>query len=312
MWTGACWQEERTRRAFRWAHELARQRANDGGGDKAIVQAGRAAFAAGVERIAQSDPTLAVTSEVWDADPWLLGTPSGTIDLRTGDIRTASHKKDFITKQTAVATSRHARLSAMGIRVPSSDATANDAGSDPVSASVVRIHASPATPEGEHALPVHLWAKAGTAKSSLPEHRGADHSTEYGKVAAMETFVASSSDKRPPDLAMLKGARMVSASETEDGRAMGRKRASNSSPAVIPISARFMKQDFFTFVPESLSWWSSATTSRRYATSTRQPGAELRFCPVPSTNLLRPDRQLEDEAPGRVAGNLAMDDRGVP
>ena len=59
---------------------------------RAIITAGKAAFAAGVERIAQSDRTFAVTAEIWDADPWLLGTPVGTVDLRTGALRAARQR----------------------------------------------------------------------------------------------------------------------------------------------------------------------------------------------------------------------------
>ena len=42
---------------------------------------------------------------------------------------------------------------------------------------------------------------------------------DYAATAAMDTFTASHSDKHPTDLAMLRGARIVTASETEAGRA---------------------------------------------------------------------------------------------
>ena len=38
--------------------------------------------------------------EYWDRDPWLLGTPGGTVDLRTGMLRPAS-PDDGITKVTS-------------------------------------------------------------------------------------------------------------------------------------------------------------------------------------------------------------------
>ena len=70
--------------------------------EKTVIIAGKAAFAAGVERLAQSDRTFAVTHDHWDRDHWLLGTPARTVDLRTGTMRPAS-RDDYITKQTAVA-----------------------------------------------------------------------------------------------------------------------------------------------------------------------------------------------------------------
>jgi putative DNA primase/helicase len=58
--------------------------------------------AAAVERFAQSDRAFAVTSENWDRDDWLLGTPGGVVDLRTGQLREAD-RSDYITKLTAAA-----------------------------------------------------------------------------------------------------------------------------------------------------------------------------------------------------------------
>jgi hypothetical protein len=64
----------------------------------------------------------------------------------------------------------------------------------------------------------------------------------------METFVASKTERHPTDLAMLRGARAVMAQETEQGQrwAESRIKALTGGDA---ISARFMRQDFFTFEP---------------------------------------------------------------
>jgi putative DNA primase/helicase len=72
---------------------------------------------------------------------------------------------------------------------------------------------------------------------------------EYGIVAAMDTFTASKDTKHPTDLAMLRGARMVTASETEEGRAWAEARIKQMTGGD-EISARFMPQDFFTFKPQ--------------------------------------------------------------
>ena len=69
-----------------------------------LARFARASVAAAVERFAQADRAFAVTSEQWDRDAWLLGTPGGTLDLRTGMLR-PSCQADYITKLTAVAPS---------------------------------------------------------------------------------------------------------------------------------------------------------------------------------------------------------------
>lgn len=48
-----------------------------------------------VQTFAQTDPRLAVTSEVWDRDPWLLAITNGVIDLKTGECRDGQ-AKDYI------------------------------------------------------------------------------------------------------------------------------------------------------------------------------------------------------------------------
>ena len=70
----------------------------------------------------------------------------------------------------------------------------------------------------------------------------------YATVAAMDTFVASNNDRHPTDLAMLNGARLVTASETEDGRARAEARIKQLTGGD-PITARFMRRDFFTYQP---------------------------------------------------------------
>jgi hypothetical protein len=55
--------------------------------------------------------------------------------------------------------------------------------------------------------------------------------------------------KHPTDLAMLRGVRLVTASETEEGRAWAEARIKQMTGGD-PISARFMRQDFFTYVPQ--------------------------------------------------------------
>lgn len=100
-WTGAAWRMNRDGLAFHWARELARRMAA-GENAKARYITSKTSFASGVERFARHDRGLTATAEVWNQDPWLLGTPNGTVDLRSGELK-ASRQADHITKLTAVA-----------------------------------------------------------------------------------------------------------------------------------------------------------------------------------------------------------------
>lgn len=100
FWTGNHWAKNETRLAFHWARQLVAA-LNRGTELKTRVATGKAAFAGAVERFAAADDELAVTAAVWDPDPWLLGTPAGMVDLRTGKLPPAE-RNDMGTKITSV------------------------------------------------------------------------------------------------------------------------------------------------------------------------------------------------------------------
>jgi putative DNA primase/helicase len=99
----------------------------------------------------------------------------------------------------------------------------------------------------EHAL-LFIYGGGGNGKSVF-QNTLAGILKDYATAAAMETFVASSSDKHPTDLAMLHGARLVTASETEEGRAWAESRIKQLTGGD-RIRARFMRQDFFEYTPQ--------------------------------------------------------------
>jgi putative DNA primase/helicase len=72
---------------------------------------------------------------------------------------------------------------------------------------------------------------------------------DYATVADMSTFLASSSEKHPTDLAKLRGARLVVAQETQKGRRWDETKI-KALTGGDKITARFMRQDFFDFVPK--------------------------------------------------------------
>ena len=106
MWTGTRWQLEKTCLASSLARDLARELAEKAS-PKVQLIASKAAFAGNVEKFARADRAFAVTSDTWDIAGYLLGTPAGTVDLRTGVLREAQ-PEDFITKLTAVAPAKTA------------------------------------------------------------------------------------------------------------------------------------------------------------------------------------------------------------
>ncbi len=113
FWTGTHWAiDDRlqhmtlTRKFLRQrAAELIEQAKDDGQSKRVEKQAdiirGKTTVAA-VADFARSNPASAASPDDFDGNRMLLGTPGGTVDLRTGEMR-AARRDDMITKQTAVA-----------------------------------------------------------------------------------------------------------------------------------------------------------------------------------------------------------------
>ena len=71
---------------------------------------------------------------------------------------------------------------------------------------------------------------------------------DYAAVADMGTFIASNAERHPTDLAKLRGARLVVAQETQKGRHWDETKI-KALTGGDKLTARFMRQDFFDFVP---------------------------------------------------------------
>ena len=72
---------------------------------------------------------------------------------------------------------------------------------------------------------------------------------DYCRNAPIETFTATQSERHPTDLAGLRGARLVTAVETEEGRRWAESKI-KALTGGDKISARFMRQDFFEYAPQ--------------------------------------------------------------
>jgi putative DNA primase/helicase len=72
---------------------------------------------------------------------------------------------------------------------------------------------------------------------------------DYAAVAPMETFIESHNERHPTELAFLRGVRLVIAQETERNQRWAESKI-KALTGGDPITARFMRQDFFTFQPQ--------------------------------------------------------------
>lgn len=239
-WAGTHWQRDDTRDTFDLCRRVAAEMAANADA-KDRKAAGRATFVAGVEKFCQCDPAFSTKAEGFDGNALLLGTPTGTVDLRTGVCRPAD-PDDRITKLTACGVAETADCPQF------LKFLWEITGGDP---DLIRFFQqwfgyclTGATTE--HAL-LFIHGPGGNGKSVLLNVI-AGILGDYAANAPMESLTASAGDKHPTDLAGLRGARLVTASETEGGRAWGEQRVKQMTGGD-RITARFMRQDFRTYTP---------------------------------------------------------------
>ncbi len=99
VWDGCRWRTEDTLAATDLIRSVCRHAALKAANPKVAAKLASASTVSGVERLARADRRHAATTEEWDADPWLLNTPGGVTDLRSGRKR-AHDRADRMTKIT--------------------------------------------------------------------------------------------------------------------------------------------------------------------------------------------------------------------
>jgi putative DNA primase/helicase len=97
---GTRWKFDDTRQTWTRARTVTRQVALTINKPKEAKAMASAKTRAAVS-LAAEDKRLAASVDQWDLDPWLLNTPGGVVDLRTGKLRDHD-AADYMTKMTAV------------------------------------------------------------------------------------------------------------------------------------------------------------------------------------------------------------------
>jgi len=281
---GALWRRDETNRAFEFVRQIARE-ISQGREVKELKEFRKTAFASGVEKFSESDLAFAVTADFWDRDPYLLGTPAGTVNLRTGVI-SPGDSSDGITKSAAVAPSDHTDCPVWGGFLR--EATGGDA-------AMVRFLQQWAGycltgDTREHAL-VFAHGPGGNGKSVfLNTITGI--MADYATPAPSDTFTISIGDRHPTELAGLRGARLVSASETEQGRTWAETRIKMITGGD-EVAARFMRGDFFRYRP---TFKLMIIGNHRPKLDNVDAAVRRRFNIVPFTHRPEhPDHQLEEK-----------------
>src|SRR5436190_5142028 len=239
---GTRWDFDDTLHAFDRARAICREVALECDKPNVATAIASAKTVAAVERLAKADRRLAATAEQWDTCPWLLQDDSMTIDLRTGTSRDPD-PIEYITRKAAYTAAPnetpHPLWTAFLDRITG--------GNRELQAFLQRYCGYATTGiTSEHKF-VFVYGSGANGKSTFINTITAILG-EYATIADMSTFIATNNERHPADLAKLRGARLVVAQETQKGRRWTETKI-KALTGGDRITARFMRQDFFDFVP---------------------------------------------------------------
>lgn len=185
---------------------------------------------------------LATPRTTFDADPMVLNTPAGPIDLRTGELRDPD-PRHMLARSTAVAPRPGA--------TPLWDQFLDDltGGDEELKRYLQKLLGYALTGDVSEKVLQFIWgANSDTGKSTFI-HTTSTLFGSYADSVDAEAFIASKNGRVPDDIARLPGVRLVTATEPSAGQTWNEK-AIKAITGGDEISARHLYGSWFTFQPQ--------------------------------------------------------------
>lgn len=191
-------------------------------------------------RVARTEQELIVRRPELDADPWTFNTPTGTLSLRSGEVH-PNRRSDLLTQIGGVGydpTATCLRWARFVLEIMDGDAE--------MVAYLQRIVGYAMVGEVREAAFFIFWGNGRNGKGTFVERIRKVLGT-YACNTPTGTFV-NRRDGIPNDLAALDGRRLVTMSESSDGAPLEEALVKQVTGGD-PMTARFMRGEFFDFIP---------------------------------------------------------------
>jgi putative DNA primase/helicase len=251
--------------------------------------------------LAQSMVPLADAGDDWDTDPWLLGVQNGVIDLRTGQLRSGL-PEDRITMQARTVFDPDANC-------PLWDKTVTEifGGDTELISYFDRLIGYSLTGDCREEVLAFCWGGGANGKGTVMNTIAwllGDYADDL-PFSALELHERSGI---PNDIAKIVGKRFVTSSESGEARRLNEARV-KALTGRDPITARFLRREFFTFQPVAKFW---LATNHKPMVRDTSVGFWRRIHLIPFTQSFasNPDLQLKDKLRAEAAGIVARGVRG--
>lgn len=256
VWDGTRWRMDNTGAASRLAGVTARNIYNEAASlDDADERAAMSKWAiaseaasrlASMVSLASSDAAIAVTPDQLDAHPWLMCATNGIINLATGELVDADPGA-YCTRQISCAYDPTAEaptwLAFLRQMLPDDD----------VRQFVQRAVGYAMTGDVSEQCLFFLFGTGRNGKSTFLETISTLLGDYWVKTRADTIMLRRSDGGIPNDVAALRGARLVTVSEVNDGQRLNEALIKDLTGGDT-ISARFMRGEFFSFAPSFKLW----------------------------------------------------------
>jgi P4 family phage/plasmid primase-like protien len=251
VWNGQCWAPDETDQVFEWGKKTVRRIYQEAAHADDDQRQKIAAWAKTSESLPRRNAMIEIASkdgpkaraDEFDRDQWLFNVQNGTLDLRRG-VLLRPDRAHLITKTAPVIYDPRATCP----RFLTFLAAVLD-GDLETAEFLQRFFGYTLTGSTREQCFLILYGDGSNGKSTLLNVLrwllGA-----YCKQTKPDTLMQRKfGDGIPNDVAMLRGARMVTAIETTEGRQFDEAKIKEMTGGD-PVSARFFRKEFFEFVPE--------------------------------------------------------------
>ncbi len=310
VWNGARWERDESGKVHKRAKDTVRsiyaEAAAEGDDEqrKALVKHARGSEAKNkieaMLELAKSE--VPVSPDELDANPLLLNVPNGTVDLRTGELL-PHRRENLITKMAGAEYEPDAPAPAWATFLERVQP------GEELREFIQRGTGYSATGDtSEQCMFINHGPSGANGKTTFQE-AAAGALGDYAMRTPTEMLLAKRGGGVPNDVARLKGARFVAASETEEGRRLAESLVKDLT-GQDTISARFMRAEWFDFKPTHKLWLS---TNHKPEIRGTDNGIWRRIRLVPWAVTIPPaeqDRKLSEKLRAELPGILAWIVRG--